>query len=133
MTVSEIMTTDVVTVSPAMSIAGARGVAGRGPTREQLSTTAWFIVGHAATVCVTTPRRTQSVQVRRTTMATTSAPSPRGKPVITTARTNKTAIEAHRRKSGQVSMKGERHIGAREDQMAWTMPPKGDDDEPKQG
>jgi hypothetical protein len=28
---------------------------------------------------------------------------------------------------------GEKHIGATEDQVAVTMPPKADDDEPKQG
>lgn len=28
---------------------------------------------------------------------------------------------------------GEQHIGATEDQVTPTMPPKGDDDEPKQG
>lgn len=27
----------------------------------------------------------------------------------------------------------EQHLGAREDQVSVTMPPKGDDDEPKQG
>jgi hypothetical protein len=29
--------------------------------------------------------------------------------------------------------RGEKHIGATEDQVSVTMPPKGDDDEPKQG
>jgi hypothetical protein len=29
--------------------------------------------------------------------------------------------------------RGEKHIGATEDQVSVTMPPKGEDDEPKQG
>jgi hypothetical protein len=37
------------------------------------------------------------------------------------------------KRHGVPTTRGEKHIGATEDQVSPTMPPKADDDEPKQG
>ena len=54
--------------------------------------------------------------------------------VADTSRSSRNAVRVgEQKKRPAPSGSEEGHLGAREDQMSVTMPPKGDDDEPKQG
>lgn len=58
---------------------------------------------------------------------------PRKEPLVDAVRKPRMISSRVLKKHSVPSGRGEKHIGATEDQVRATMPPKADDDEPKQG